>query len=74
MEEVMTGTTSPKSGQETARRDSELRREQVNLDHRYGRIGISAVAAALPYITVAKKPAHAPVAVRIDSRFIEAVV
>ena len=39
-------------------------RELPDLDHRYGEIGISAVAAALHYRSDAKNPAYAPVACR----------
>jgi hypothetical protein len=39
-----------------------------NLDSRYGEIGISAVAAALHYKSVAKNPAYAPVVPRPDQR------
>jgi hypothetical protein len=47
-------------------------REQINLDIRYGKIGISAVAAALRYSGVTKNPAYAPVAAPpIDERFQE---
>jgi hypothetical protein len=35
-------------------------RQAVELDRCYGRIGISAVAAALPYKSEAKNPAYAP--------------
>ena len=38
------------------------RRNEPNLDSRYGEIGISAVAAALPYCSEVKNPAYAPVA------------
>ena len=41
-------------------------RESENLDGRYGKIGISAVAAALPYQSEAKNPAYAPVVHRDD--------
>jgi hypothetical protein len=34
--------------------------ERSNLDRQYGNIGISAVAAALPYAGTAKNPAAAP--------------
>jgi hypothetical protein len=44
--------------------------ESASLDARYGEIGISAVAAALPY-TGDKSPAQPQAAVRIDQRFIE---
>jgi len=36
------------------------RRSDVNLDSRYGAIGISAVAAALQFKCDAKNPAYAP--------------
>jgi hypothetical protein len=39
-------------------------REDAHLDGRYGKIGIPAVAAALPYQSDAKNPAYAPVASR----------
>ena len=35
-------------------------RERANLDGQYGTIGISAVAAALPYCSATKNPAYAP--------------
>ena len=72
----MTATKGPRPGHEArVERDSsrtEPRREQTNLDHRYGEIGISAVAAALRYSEISKNPAYAPVVVRIDWRSIEA--
>jgi hypothetical protein len=37
-------------------------RERLDLDRRYGDIGISAVAAALRYCSDGKNPAYAPVA------------
>jgi hypothetical protein len=43
-------------------------REDESLDGRYGKIGISAVVAALPYQSDAKNPAYAPVAPRDDQR------
>ena len=42
------------------------RRNQSNLDSRYGEIGISAVAAALPYQSEVKNPAYAPAVHRLD--------
>ena len=39
-----------------------------DLDGRYGKIGISAVAAALPYQSDAKNPAYAPAIPREDER------
>jgi hypothetical protein len=50
----------------------ETRREEPSLDHRYGQIGISAVAAALRYQSDAKKPANAPAAPRKDDAYAEA--
>jgi hypothetical protein len=41
-------------------------REDSNLDGRYGKIGIPAVAAALPYQSEGKNPAYAPVVPRED--------
>jgi hypothetical protein len=46
--------------------------EDANLDHRYGKIGISAVAAAVRYKSDAKNPAYAPVAWRFSDRDNEA--
>jgi hypothetical protein len=40
--------------------------ETSSLDCRYGKIGISAVAAALPYRSDAKNLAYAPVVPRAD--------
>ena len=40
-----------------ARRDPSRRDDEQKLDSRYGRIGISAVAAALPYRSDCKSPA-----------------
>ena len=42
--------------------------EVPSLDRRYGKIGISAVAAALPYQSDAKNPAYAPVVPRSDDK------
>jgi hypothetical protein len=47
------------------------RRESTSLDHRYGKIGIVAVAAAARYTGTGKTPAGAPPAAQIDQRFIE---
>jgi len=41
-------------------------REAASLDRRYGKIGISAVAAAVRYQSDAKNPAYAPVVPRED--------
>jgi hypothetical protein len=49
---------------ESRRATSEQRRERAELDPRFGRIGISAVAAALRYASETKNPAYAPVVSR----------
>jgi len=43
-----------------------VRREAQNLEVRYGKIGISAVAAAVRYQSEPKNMAYAPVAPRSD--------
>jgi hypothetical protein len=71
----MTGTTGRWLGQDAAQSHAaseELRREHTNLDNRYGRIGISAVAAALRYSEISKNPAYAPVIIQMDWRSVEA--
>jgi hypothetical protein len=50
----MTSTTAPQT-------ESLHRGEDANLDRRYGKIGISAVVAALHYQSETKNPAYAPV-------------
>jgi hypothetical protein len=45
---------------ESKRATTEQRRERADLDARFGKIGISAVAAALRYGSDAKNPAYAP--------------
>ena len=47
---------------ESRRATSEQRRERAELDPRFGKIGISAVAAALRYQSDAKNSAYAPAA------------
>ena len=49
---MSTQATSQKNNKQSGRSD---------LDRRYGRIGISAVAAALPYHSEGKKPVAKPV-------------
>jgi hypothetical protein len=46
---------------ESPRATPELRRERAEFDPRFGRIGISAVAAALRYRSETKNVAYAPV-------------
>jgi hypothetical protein len=47
---------------ESRRATTEQRRERSELDPRFGRIGISAVAAALQYPSDSKNSAYAPAA------------
>ena len=47
---------------ESRRATSEQRRERAELDPRFGKIGISAVAAALRYQSDTKNSAYAPAA------------
>jgi hypothetical protein len=47
---------------ESRRATSEQRRERAELDGRFGKIGISAVAAALRYQSESKNLAYAPAA------------
>jgi hypothetical protein len=68
----MTGDNNTRVQQDASQ--AERRREQTNLDRRYGEIGILAVAAAIRYTGTRKNPAYAPVAHRIDLRFVEFAV
>lgn len=47
---------------ESRRATSEQRRERSELDPRFGKIGLSAVAAAMRYKSDTKNPAYAPAA------------
>ena len=49
---------------ESRRATPEQRRERAELDARYSKIGISAVAAALRYQSATKNPAYAPAVLR----------
>lgn len=64
---------SVKTNQKTEQKRELTNRPEpaANLDHRYGQIGIPAVAAALRYWTAAIKPVRQSGPVRIDERFIE---
>lgn len=55
----MTPTTAAQSA-------SRGKREESNLDRRYGEIGISAVAAAVRYQSEAKNLAYAPAALQYE--------
>ena len=57
---------------ESRRATSEQRRERAELDARFGKIGISAVAAALRYPSESKNPAYAPAAEPSVSQYEEA--
>ena len=63
-EESVTSKRVPTEQQMTknnaAQSRENARRDAPNLDSRYGQIGISAVAAALPYQSEGKNPAYAP--------------
>jgi hypothetical protein len=48
---------------ESRRATTEQRRERAELDAGFGKIGISAVAAALRYGSDAKNPAYVPAAI-----------
>lgn len=58
---------------ESRRATSEQRRERAEMDARFGKIGISAVAAALRYASETKNPAYAPAVLRARSEADEAV-
>ena len=62
--------TAPRTSSSQAVRP-ERHSEPTQLSHRYGTIGIQAVAAAARYSDVRKKPTQ--VANRIDLRFVEAI-
>ena len=47
--------------------DLNSQHDDANLDRRYGKIGISAVAAALHYQSDARNPAYAPVVSQADN-------
>jgi len=63
----MTTSKNPEQGE---RKERATKHEPTGLDARYGEIGISAVAAALPY-SGSKSPERPDRALRIDQRFIE---
>ena len=58
---------------ESRRATPEQRRERAELDARFGKIGISAVAAALRYRSDGKNPAYAPAVLRDTVEADEAV-
>jgi hypothetical protein len=51
----------------------EQRRDRAELDPRYGKIGISAVAAALRYAGDSRNPAYAPAKLALAEDAAEAV-
>jgi hypothetical protein len=68
----MTGNTGSDASQE--QRQPKERRDQTNLDYRYGEIGIMAVAAAMRYAGSGKNPAYAPVVPHHDRLYSEFAV
>ena len=66
-DQIMTLPTDKKTDQD---RKETRHPERANLDRRYGKIGIPAVAAALKYCAAGKKRSTSPV-FRVKERFIE---
>ncbi len=56
-----------------AKSNENASRNELNLDSRYGAIGISAVAAALQYQSEVKNPAYAPAVHQLDKWIAEVV-
>jgi hypothetical protein len=54
--------SEPQRSEPQPRPRAEQRRERAELDARYGKIGISAVAAAVRYQSDSRNPAYAPTA------------
>jgi hypothetical protein len=63
--------TNPTTGQAAQTATPQTPGGHTNLSHRYGRIGIQAVAAAARYSSARKAPTHAQAGLRIDQRFVE---
>jgi hypothetical protein len=64
--------TTPRTSHTLPPAQPERRSDPTQLSHRYGTIGIQAVAAAARYADRRKSPANAPAgALRIDQRFVE---
>jgi hypothetical protein len=59
-------TTKQAETAQHAQPTSQPQHGQAALEHRYGQIGISAVAAAVRYQGAAKNPAYAPVPLPTD--------
>ena len=64
-------TTTGTAPEQKDHRHQSRPEDRINLASCYGKIGISAVAAALRYAGTTKNPAYAPVVHRIDLRFAE---
>jgi hypothetical protein len=64
--------TTAKNTAEKAGETARFANDRTSLDCRYGKIGISAVAAAVRYQGAAKNPAYAPAAIKWDARREEA--
>jgi hypothetical protein len=75
VEALMTATTGSRPGQSQGDGRADIPEdrlgEQTDLEARYGKIGISAVAAALRYCGESKDAACVPVASQVDERFEE---
>ena len=71
MTDKKTAVQEPQQQQQAASGQSvpSQAREQTGLNHRYGSIGIEAVAAAVRYSNPGKKAAEPTSAPRIDQRF-----
>jgi hypothetical protein len=64
--------STPATSQKSQSAQPEGRGEPTHLSHRYGTIGIQAVAAAARYADRRKSPAQEPATgLRIDLRFVE---
>ena len=63
--------TAPRIRPDSQAPRSERRNETTQLSHRYGSIGIQAVAAAARYLDRRDSPPHTAAAAPIDQRFVE---
>ena len=70
----MNATPNSAPGQKQHSMQADSLHEHNNLRSRYGAIGIGAVAAAVRYAGTRKNPAYAPVAPRVEQRFLEPLV
>jgi hypothetical protein len=68
---IKSSTEKKMTKNNAAQSNENARRDEPNLDSRYGEIGISAVVAALKYQSEVKNPAYAPVVHQLDKRVAE---